>query len=103
MRTAAYDPALRHKTLDTFDSNESMHKKALERYNLCKEDKERLVSGSDDFTLCLWYPESDKKPIARMTGHQQLINDVKFSPDGRLIASASFDKSIKLWNGKTGK
>jgi ribosome assembly protein 4 len=38
-----------------------------------------------------------------MTGHQQLINDVKFSPDTRLIASASFDKSIKLWEGKSGK
>ena len=37
-----------------------------------------------------------------MTGHQQLINDVKFSPDSRLIASASFDKSIKIWDGKTG-
>ena len=38
-----------------------------------------------------------------MSGHHQLINDVKFSPDGRLIASASFDKSIKLWDGNTGK
>lgn len=38
-----------------------------------------------------------------MTGHQQLINDVKFSPDGRVIASASFDKSIKLWESTTGK
>ena len=38
-----------------------------------------------------------------LTGHQQLINDVAFSPNGRLIASASFDKSVKLWEGKTGK
>lgn len=37
-----------------------------------------------------------------MTGHQQLVNDVKFSPDSRLIASASFDKSIKIWDGRTG-
>ncbi len=37
-----------------------------------------------------------------MTGHCQTVNDVKFSPDGRLLASASFDKSIKLWDGKTG-
>ena len=61
------------------------------------------MSGSDDFTLFLWQPELDKKSLARMTGHQQLINEVKFSPDTRLLASASFDKSIKLWDGKTGK
>ena len=38
-----------------------------------------------------------------MTGHQQLVNDVKFSPDTRYIVSASLDKSIRLWNGKDGK
>ena len=36
-------------------------------------------------------------------GHQQLINQVCYSPNGRIIASASFDKSVKLWDGKTGK
>ncbi|XP_026581065.1 notchless protein homolog 1-like, partial [Pseudonaja textilis] len=64
---------------------------------------ERLVSGSDDFTLFLWLPAEDKKPLTRMTGHQALINQVVFSPDTRTIASASFDKSIKLWDGRTGK
>jgi len=64
---------------------------------------ERLVSGSDDFTLFLWAPQEDKKPILRMTGHQQMINHVLFSPDARYFASASFDKKIKIWDGKTGK
>lgn len=32
----------------------------------------------------------------------QLVNHVYFSPDGLWIASASFDKSVKLWNGVTG-
>ena len=64
---------------------------------------ERLVSGSDDFTMFLWEPADKKQPIARLTGHQQLINQVHFSPDTRFIASASFDKSIKLWDGRTGK
>ncbi|OWF53715.1 notchless protein homolog 1-like [Mizuhopecten yessoensis] len=105
MRTGAFDPAdaqLVHK--DILDSNELLAKKAKERYDSAKgSGPERLVSGSDDFTLYLWKPEEDKKPIARMTGHQQLINDVQFSPDTRLIASASFDKSVKLWDGRTGK
>lgn len=71
--------------------------------SLKADGHERLVSGSDDFTMFLWNPAEDKKPVARMTGHQALVNEVLFSPDTRLIASASFDKSIKIWDGKTGK
>ena len=83
---------------------EELGAKAQERYSAAKgSEAERLVSGSDDFTLFLWRPEVDKKAVARLTGHQQLVNDVRFSPDTRLLASASFDKSIKLWDGRTGK
>eukprot|EP01119_Soliformovum_irregulare_P025564 TRINITY_DN9508_c0_g1_i1.p1 TRINITY_DN9508_c0_g1~~TRINITY_DN9508_c0_g1_i1.p1 ORF type:complete len:470 (-),score=104.45 TRINITY_DN9508_c0_g1_i1:78-1487(-) len=65
--------------------------------------KELMVSGSDDFTMFMWQPKIEKKPITRMSGHVQLINHVSFSPNGQLVASGSFDKSIKLWNGMTGK
>ena len=34
-----------------------------------------------------------EKPVCRMVGHQQLVNHVLFSPDGKLIASTIFDKS----------
>lgn len=65
--------------------------------------KERLVSGSDDFTMFLWDGIESRKPVMRMTGHQKLINVVSFSPDGRYIASGSFDHSVKIWSGSTGK
>ncbi|XP_074598398.1 notchless protein homolog 1 [Brevipalpus obovatus] len=97
MRTGTYEP------FSDESSTKEKAERALERYNKARGEKERLVSGSDDFTLFFWEPESAKKHIARMTGHQQLINDVKFSPDTRIIASASFDKSIKIWDGRTGK
>jgi ribosome assembly protein 4 len=64
---------------------------------------ERLVSASDDFTLFFWKPEDSKTPLIRMTGHQGLVNHLAFSPDSRFIASASFDKKVKLWCGRTGR
>ncbi|XP_075709120.1 notchless protein homolog 1 [Rhinoderma darwinii] len=105
LRTGAFNPAEASiNPQDMQGSLEQLKEKALQRYNQVRgKDPERLVSGSDDFTLFLWAPAEDKKPLQRMTGHQALINEVLFSPDTRIIASASFDKSIKLWDGKTGK
>ncbi|AMD22536.1 HHL234Cp [Eremothecium sinecaudum] len=65
--------------------------------------EEFVVTASDDFTMYLWNPLKSNKPITRMTGHQKLVNHVAFSPDGRYIVSASFDNSIKLWDGRDGK
>lgn len=66
--------------------------------------KERLVTASEDNTMYLWEPAEAKKPVApRMTGHQRGIMFVAFSPDTRLFASASLDKSVKIWDGRTAK
>ncbi|XP_059511354.1 notchless protein homolog 1 isoform X1 [Stegostoma tigrinum] len=105
LRTGSFEPA--EATIvpqDRTDSLEDLKQKALQRYEQTRgREQERLVSGSDDFTLFLWTPAETKKPLARLTGHQALINEVCFSPDTRLIASASFDKSVKLWDSRTGK
>ncbi|KAI8867196.1 putative Angio-associated migratory cell protein [Ramicandelaber brevisporus] len=86
------------------ESDEEARAAALQRYEKVTLGKpERLISGSDDFTMYLWEPSESKKPITRLNGHQKLVNHVSFSPDGNLIASASFDNSVKLWDGYTGK
>lgn len=100
MRTGPFDHTgkISHGAATPFEAAQAKY-----RAFVAGNGPERLVSGSDDFTLFLWNPAEDKKPLARLTGHQQAVNHLSFSPDGRYIASASFDKKVKVWDGRTGR
>lgn len=36
-----------------------------------------------------------------LVGHTKSVTAVEYSPDGKLIASASWDRSVKLWDART--
>jgi WD40 repeat protein len=42
-------------------------------------------------------------PTVIFKGHTEAIYSATFSPDAALVATGSFDKSVKLWDAKTGK
>lgn len=58
-----------------------------------------LASGSDDETVKLW--QLDGTPVKTLTGHGLAIAQVQFNPEGDLLASASWDNTIKLWRDGT--
>jgi WD40 repeat protein len=81
-----------------------------------------VASGSDDASVRLWDAETGRlvrkimpvDPLLRLLspvgkklfdlefdGHSYGIDSVAFSPDGKILASASVDPVVKLWNVET--
>ena len=65
-----------------------------------------LVSGSRDKTLISWkLTENEQQfgvPVRSYKGHSHIVQDVVVSADGNYAVSASWDKTLRLWNLATG-
>jgi WD40 repeat protein/tetratricopeptide (TPR) repeat protein len=51
---------------------------------------------NNDHVVVLWNLEGEVKKTFR--GHSNTVNNVSFSPDQTMIASASDDQTVKIWN-----
>jgi WD40 repeat protein len=47
--------------------------------------------------------EADLQEVDCLRGHTGWVYAVSFSPDGKLVASGSADKTIRIWHVETGK
>jgi WD40 repeat protein len=55
-----------------------------------------------DKTVRLWDTATGRE-VRRLDGHATGVDEVTFSPDGKLLASAAYDQPVLLWEVATGR
>jgi WD40 repeat protein len=61
-----------------------------------------LITGVGTPTLTLWDAATGKR-LRSLEGHAASVATCTFSPDGKTLATASYDKTVRLWDAATGK
>ena len=66
-----------------------------------------IVSSSRDKSVMVWSLSFGAEEVGRaqraLKGHNHFVQDVTLSSDGLYALSASWDKTLRLWNLKTGE
>lgn len=60
-----------------------------------------IAGSTGDNSIYLWDPEGE--PITSLSGHSRYITGLAFSPDSKILASASADSTIQLWDMATNQ
>jgi WD40 repeat protein len=69
---------------------------------LVMDDDQTLVCNGENHEILLWNIAT-ATVVNRFTGHSAIVMGVALHPDGKILASSSFDLTIRLWDIATGE
>ena len=74
-------------------------------------DDSQIATAGEDGTGLVWNTASEevsarlfqKDEFTLRPGHNHIIQAIAFSPDGTRIATASWDRTARIWDAKSGQ
>jgi WD40 repeat protein len=89
------------KVWDTRTGEELLSLNGAGSHAVFSPDRRHVASGTAAGTVKLWDLQTGQEVLS-FQGHTGQINEVSFSPDGRRLASASWEE-VKIWDAQAGQ
>ncbi len=73
------------------------------------KDNSMIAASNDATSHIMIFDVASQKQVTELKGHREnkngtlSVTGIAFSPDGKLLASTSYDKTVRVWDTATGK